>query len=285
MKDNHRIPDNEEGMTFWEHLDELRGVLIRIVVILIILTIVAFSFKGILFDYILLAPKNSDFITYRVLCSIGKALSIPSFCLEPSTIRLININLAGQFMSHMTLSIMAGFIISSPFIVWQLWRFIRPGLTAREQKGTRGAVAVISGLFITGVLFSYFLVVPLMVNFLGNYQVSESVTNQIALTSYTSAVTTLCLMMGVVFEFPVVVLFLTRIGIITPQFLRRYRKHTIVFILIVAGLITPSPDIFSQLIVSVPLYILFEISVQLSKKTYRTITHREEAVDTEVPAG
>jgi len=285
MKNDRRKPDNEEGMTFWEHLDELRGVLIRSIVAIILLTIIAFSFKGILFDIVILGPKNSDFITYRVLCKIGKTLSMNFFCLEPSTIKLININLAGQFMSHMTISIMAGFIVASPYIVWEFWRFIKPGLTENENKNTRGAVAVISGLFITGVLFSYFLAVPLMVNFLGNYQVSSSVVNQIALTSYTSAVTTMCFLMGLVFEFPIVVLFLTRIGILTPRFMSRYRKHTIVVILIIAGLITPSPDIFSQLIVAIPLYLLFEISLQLSKRIYRKLEHSEESEENRNLAG
>ena len=169
----------------------------------------------------------------------------------------------------MTISIMAGFILSSPFIVWFLWKFIKPALTEKELRNSRGAVLIISGLFILGVLFSYFIAVPLMINFLGNYQVSESVINQIALTSYTSAVTSICLLMGLIFEFPVIVLFLTKIGIVTPDFLSRYRKHTIVSILIIAGLITPSPDIFSQLVVSIPLYILYELSLQLSRKTYK----------------
>ena len=285
MKADRNKPNEEEGMTFWEHLDQLRGVLIRSSIAIILLTIVAFSFKGILFDLVILGPKNSDFITYRVLCKIGKAFSMDFFCLEPSTIKLININLAGQFMSHKTISIMAGFIIASPYIVWELWRFIMPGLTENEKKNTHGAVAVISGLFIAGVLFSYFLAVPLMVNFLGNYQVSASVENQIALTSYTSAVTTMCFLMGLVFEFPIVVLFLTRIGILTPAFLTRYRKHTIVAILIIAGLITPSPDIFSQLIVAIPLYLLFEISLQLSKKIYRKLKQREETEENENSEG
>ena len=277
MKDDKTKQDDKEGMTFWEHLDELRGVLIRSIIAIILLTIIAFSFKSILFDLIILGPKNSDFITYRVLCRIGKALSINSFCLEPSTIKLINIDLAGQFMSHMTIAIMAGFIIASPYIVWEFWRFIKPGLTENEKKNTSGAVGVISGLFIAGVLFSYFLAVPLMVNFLGNYQVSTSVANQIALTSYTSAVTTMCFLMGLVFEFPIVVLFLTKIGILTPGFLKRYRKHTIVVILIVAGFITPSPDIFSQLIVAFPLYLLFEISLHLSKRIYRKMQALRDA--------
>ena len=261
--------EGDKELTFWEHLDALRSVLIRSIVAIFLLFIVAFSFKHILFDYIVLAPKNADFITYRVLCKFGKFLGMDSFCLDVSSLHLININLAGQFMAHMTTALIAGLVVASPYIVWELWRFITPGLTPDEKKNTRGAVLVISSLFLTGVLFSYFLAVPLMVNFLGNYQVSESVANTIALDSYTSAVTTMTLLMGLVFEFPVVVLFLTKIGILTPTFMSKHRKHTIVVILIVAGFITPSPDIFSQLVVAIPLYALYEISVQLSKRIFR----------------
>jgi sec-independent protein translocase protein TatC len=267
--------ENRE-MTFWEHLDELRGVLIRGIIAIIVLFIVAFSFKHILFDYIVLAPKNSDFITYRLLCRFGKFVGVDSFCLDTSSLHLINISLAGQFMAHMTTALIAGCIVASPYIIWEFWRFISPGLTDAERRNTRGAVLVISSLFLSGVLFSYFLAVPLMVNFLGNYQVSDSVTNQIALGSYTSAVTTMTLLMGLVFEFPVIVLFLTKIGILTPSFMSKHRKHTIIAILIIAGLITPSPDIFSQLIVAIPLYALYEISVQLSKKIFR---ERVKALD------
>jgi sec-independent protein translocase protein TatC len=268
--------EGEREMTFWEHLDEFRGVLIRAIIAIFLITIVAFSFKEILFDYIVLAPKNSDFITYRILCKIGKYLSMDSFCLDASSIHLINISLSGQFMAHMTTSIIAGFVVASPYIVWELWRFITPGLTDSERRNTRGAVVVISALFITGVLFSYFLAVPLMVNFLGNYQVSASVVNQITLDSFTSAVTTMSLLMGLIFEFPVLVVFLTKIGVLTPAFMSKYRKHIIIVILIVAGLITPSPDIFSQLVVAVPLYALYEISVQLSKKIYRSRQQSQE---------
>jgi sec-independent protein translocase protein TatC len=265
---NKKSGDGGE-MTFWEHLDEFRGVIIRSIIAVFAIMIVAFSFKEILFDYIILAPKNADFITYRLLCKLGRYLSVNSLCLDASSIHLINISLAGQFMAHMTTSIIAGFVVASPYIVWELWRFISPGLTETERRNTRGAVLVISGLFLTGVLFSYFLAVPLMVNFLGNYQVSASVVNQITLDSFTSAVTTMSLLMGLIFEFPVLVVFLTKIGILTPAFMSKYRKHIIVVILIVAGLITPSPDIFSQLVVAVPLYALYEISVQLSKRIYR----------------
>jgi len=272
----------EKEMTFWDHLDALRGAIIRSVIAIFVVSITAFIFKQILFDQIILAPKNNDFITYRILCKLGKMLSIDSFCFDTTSIKLINIDLAGQFISHMMISIIAGLIVASPYIVWELWRFIKPGLTENERKNTRGAVLIISMLFLTGVLFSYFLVVPLMINFLGNYQVSPSVVNQIALTSYTGSVTTMTLIMGLIFEFPILVIFLTKIGILTPSLLKKYRKHTIVVILILAGFITPSPDIFSQLIVAVPLYMLYEISLSISSRMYRK---REETEKMEEMAG
>ena len=263
-------------MTFWEHLDELRGVLIRSLVAVVVMTIIAFTFKRILFDYIVLAPKESDFITYQLLCKLGKFLSISSLCFDTGSIHLINISLAGQFTSHITISFIAGCIVSSPYIVWEFWRFIKPGLTEEEKKNTTGVVFIISSLFITGVLFSYFLVVPVMVNFLGTYQVSESVINQIALDSYVGSVSMMTLLMGLIFEFPIVVFFLTKVGILNPSVLKKYRKHTIVIILIVAGIITPSPDVFSQLVVSVPLYILYEMSLQISSKVYKKRALPEE---------
>jgi sec-independent protein translocase protein TatC len=260
-------PDKE--MTFWDHLEDLRGALFRSVIAVFVIGITAFIFKKIIFDYVILAPKNNDFITFRLLCKLGKMLSTDSFCFDTTSINLINIDLAGQFMSHMMVSIIVGLVVAIPYIIWELWRFIKPGLTEHERKNTRGAVFIISMLFLTGVVFSYFLVVPLMINFLGNYQVSAEVTNQISLTSYTSSITMMTLIMGLIFEFPILVIFLTKIGILTPSLLKRYRKHTAVIILIISGLITPSPDIFSQLIVAVPLYCLYEISLSISSRMYR----------------
>jgi sec-independent protein translocase protein TatC len=259
----------EKEMSFWEHLDELRALLFRCIIAIIVTMICAFIFKEFLFDHIILAPKNSDFITYRVLCKLGKLISMNSLCFDTTSLNLININLAGQFLSHMTVSIVAGFIISTPYIIWEFWRFIKPGLTPLEIRHTRGAVFIISSLFLAGILFSYFLVVPIMVNFLGNYHVSISVVNQIALNSYVGSVTTMTLLMGLIFEFPIVVFFLTRIGILNPTLLKKYRKHTIIIILITSGIITPSPDIFSQLVVSIPLYVLYEISLIVSSRIYR----------------
>jgi len=262
-------PGGEKEMTFWEHLDELRGTLWRILLAVILTSVLAFAFKEFLFDTILLAPRSKDFISYRVLCRIGEWLAMPSLCIDPSQFQLININLAGQFMSHMNISLVAGLIVALPFVLWQLWRFIKPGLTEKEIRNSRGAITITTFLFIIGVLFSYFIVAPLMINFLGGYTVSASVSNQIALTSYVSSITLMTLLMGLLFELPVLVLFLTKIGILTPRLLKKYRKHTAVIILIIAGVITPSPDIFSQLIVAMPLYALFELSLIVSSRIYR----------------
>ncbi len=266
---NSAEPEEEKEMTFWEHLDELRGTLWRIIIAILITSIAAFSFKEVLFDDIILAPKSKTFITYQAFCKLGEWLSLPSLCIDPSHFQLININLAGQFTTHMNISFVAGLIIALPYILWEFWRFVKPGLSEKEVRSSRGAVTIISILFLSGVLFSYFIAAPLMINFLGGYTVSDSVSNQIALTSYVSSITMMTLLMGLLFELPVLVLFLTKIGVITPKHLRKYRKQTIIGILIVAGVITPSPDVFSQLIVAFPLYGLFELSLAISSRIYR----------------
>ncbi len=263
------ISGDEQEMTFWEHLDELRGTLWKILIAIVVTSITAFAFKEVLFDDIILAPKSKNFITYRVFCQLGEWLSMPSLCIDPSQFQLININLAGQFTSHMNISLIAGLIVALPYVLWELWRFIKPGLNEQEIRNSRGAVSIITFLFLSGVLFSYFIVTPLMINFLGGYAVSESVSNQISLTSYVSSVTMMTLLMGLLFELPVLVFFLTKIGLITPKFLRKYRKHTVIAILIIAGIITPSPDMFSQMIVAIPLYGLFELSLAISSRMYR----------------
>jgi sec-independent protein translocase protein TatC len=264
----HAADDDGSEMTFWEHLDELRGTLWRSIIAIFATSIVAFMFKEILFDQIILAPKSKTFITYRLLCQLGESISMPSLCIDPSGFNLINISLSGQFMTHMNISLVAGLIVSLPYILWEFWRFIKPGLTEKEISNSRGAVTIISLLFLMGVFFSYFIVAPLMINFLGGYVVSASVSNQIALSSYVSSITMMTLLMGLLFELPILVLFLTKIGIVTPKILRKYRKHTLIIILILSGIITPSPDIFSQLVVAIPLYGLFELSLSISSRIY-----------------
>jgi sec-independent protein translocase protein TatC len=257
--------DSEKEMTFWDHLTELRKRLFRMILAWFVMTIVAFIYSRFIFDKILLAPKDSTFITYRWLCQLGKLIHVDSLCLPPMSLSIINLNLSGQFMTDMTVSMFAGLILGSPFIIYQLWQFVMPALYVKERRYARRAVFVMSFLFIVGVLFSYYFMVPWTLNFLGTYQVSTLVVNQISLSSYISTVTSTILGVGIVFELPVVVYVLAKIGIVTPELLKNNRKYAFVIILIIAAIITP-PDVFSQMIVTIPLYSLYEISVLVAKR-------------------
>lgn len=257
---------NESGvMTFWGHLEELRGHLIRSAASIGVFAALAFLNKEFLFSKIILAPKETYFFTNRMFCSLADRLNIPVLCINAKPVEIINIDMAGQFTTHIITSLVVGLLLSIPYLVWEIWRFIRPGLTPKEQANSRGAVLVISGLFITGALFAYFLIVPLAVNFLGSYQVSSMVANQIALRSYISTVTTLTLATGLVFELPVFVYFLSRVGILTPSVMKKQRKLAFVLIVVLSAIITP-PDVFSQILVCLPLFVLYELSINISAR-------------------
>ncbi len=261
-------------MTFWSHLEELRGHLIRSAIAVVLFAIAAFAAKDFLFNNIILAPKEPYFLTNRAFCWLSQQLSIPALCINADPVQLINIDLAGQFTTHVVVSLIVGIIISIPYIVWEIWRFIRPGLNAAEKANSRWAVLVISGLFLTGVLFAYFLIVPLSINFLGSYQVSGLVSNQIALRSFITTVTTITLATGILFELPVFVFFLSKAGILTPETMRKNRKLAFVIIIALAALITP-PDVFSQIMVGLPLFALYEVSIRIS---HRVAVNEAEAV-------
>lgn len=268
----------EKEMTFWEHLEELRWHLLRSVGAVVILAIIAFISKDFIFDQIILAPKSADFVTNRWLCEAGKWIaarltffSASALCIGDFDLKIININLAGQFLMHFYISIFAGLIVAVPFVIREIWSFIKPALYENEQKYTGGAVIWSSLLFIAGVLFSYFLIVPLSILFLGTYTVSESVQNQIALNSYVSTVVMLTFSIGLVFELPIFVYFLTKVGIITPSFMRKNRKMMIIIVLIVSAIITP-PDIFSQILVAIPLFALYELSILVSDRIHKKQT-------------
>src|SRR3989339_517221 len=255
-----------QDMTFLEHVDVLRSYLIRAILAIFLFSILAFFFKNIVFDIIILGPKTPDFITYKVLCKIAALTDFKSLCIDVLPFKLINIDLAGQFRYHLVISIISGIILAAPYIFYQLWLFVKPALTDKELGYAKGMVFYISSLFFTGVLFGYFIIVPLTVNFLATYELSAQIENTITIGSYISIVAVLSLSMGLVFELPVLIYFLSRIGILTPVFLRKYRKHAVVVILILAGFITPSTDMFSQILVAMPLYILYEISIHISKR-------------------
>jgi len=186
-------------------------------------------------------------------------------CLDKVDFTVINLNISGQFTTHMWIAFMTGFIIGFPYLVWELWRFIKPALSEKEIKVSQGVVFFTSLLFMLGVMFGYYIITPLSINFLGNYKVSEEIANSISMDSYINTVTVLSMSTGLIFELPMVVYFLSKLGILTPEFMRKHRKHAMVVNLIIAALITPSPDVTSQLMVAVPLLILYEISIYVSK--------------------
>lgn len=255
-------------MTFWDHLEELRGHIIRSMIAVIVLAVVAFVNRHFIFDTIILAPSQPGFLTNRVLCWIAGQLNISALCFDDLNLQIINYKMSGQFLTHMYISIVAGFIVAFPYILWEIWRFIKPAMYEKEQKYSRGGVFISSVLFILGVLFSYFLIVPLTVNFLGTYQVSDTVENKIQLSSYISTVVSVTFAVGLVFELPILVYFLTRIGVLTPKFLKKNRSYMFVALLILSAIITP-PDMFSQILVVIPLIFLYEISIGVSNRIYK----------------
>jgi sec-independent protein translocase protein TatC len=264
-----------EEMTFWDHLEELRWHLVRSVAAVFVLAIVAFIGKDFIFSEVILAPKSSEFITNRLLCQLSRFfsnlwsfISPDALCVEDFSLKLINIKMAGQFLIHMYVSLFAGIIVAIPYIIWEIWRFVKPALHKHEQEHASGAVFWSSFLFLVGVLFSYFLIVPLAIMFLGTYNVSESVENQIALTSYISTVVSLTFAVGLVFELPIFVFFLTKVGVLTPEFMRKNRKYMFVVVLILSAIITPA-DVFSQILVALPLFGLYEISILISDRVYK----------------
>jgi sec-independent protein translocase protein TatC len=262
---------NEKSeMSFLEHLEALRWHLMRAVIAIVVLAIVLFFYREIVFDHFLFAPKHPDFWTYRMLCLLSDYLELgDALCIKELPFELINTELSGQFTMHIWVSFVAGFIIAAPYVLWEIWRFIKPALHENERKYSKGVVFFSSILFFIGVLFGYYVIVPLSINFLGSYQVSADVKNMIAMDSFVSTVTTITFASGIVFELPIVIYFLTQIGLMTPQFMRTYRKHAMVIILIVAAVITPSPDVTSQLLVAFPLYLLYELSIFVSMYVVR----------------
>ena len=276
MKDKKRAKDDNE-MSFLEHLEELRWHIVRAVLSIFIVAVIAFIYHDIIFDSIILAPKNPDFLTNKLLCKLGQLVNVNALCINTHPFEIINIRMAGQFTTHITVSLIAGIILAFPYIFWEFWRFFRPALYASEKKYTRGAVFFSSLLFVIGVLFGFYLIVPLSVNFLGSYNVSAEVTNQINLRSYIGTVASITLASGIIFQLPILSYFLTKIGLVDPHFLKKYRKHSIVVILALSAIITP-PDIFSQVLVCFPLLFLYEIGILISK---RVITKDRERLEAE----
>ena len=255
-------PANE--MSFLDHLEELRWLLIRCTIAVLIGATVAFFFSDFIFDQILFGPKNPDFITYRIFCDLSQEFGLDkSLCVTEIPMRIQSREMGGQFSAHMWTSITAGFIVSFPFILYFFWNFISPALYQNEKKYARAFVIIASLLFFIGVLFGYYLIAPLSVNFLSNYNVSKEIFNDIDLASYISLLRSSTVACGIFFELPVIIYFLTKIGLVTPASLRTYRKYVLIIVLILSAIITP-PDVLSQVIVAIPIMILYELSILIS---------------------
>jgi sec-independent protein translocase protein TatC len=264
-------------MSFLDHLETLRWHIIKSAIAVITFAILAYTNSKFIWDNIIFAPNRSDFWTSRMLIKLGDFLGYESAGLMSKPLSLINFNLSGQFMVDVWTSIIAGFIVAFPYVMYQFWSFIKPALYENERKHASGAVAVMSGLFFTGVLFGYYLIVPFSLDWLATYSISTDVVNQINILSYISSVTSIVIAGGVAFELPVLVYFLSKIGVLTPKFLRKYRRHSYVVLLIIAAIITP-PDVLSQMIVCIPLVILFELSIIISGKVEKARLKRLEEI-------
>jgi sec-independent protein translocase protein TatC len=259
-------PQDDTGseMSFLDHLEALRWHLVRSSIAIFFFGTIAFVYKDIIFDGILLAPKYNDFPTYRFFCWLSHQLfNDDSICLGELNFELISISMAGQFTAHLTIAVVSGIILAFPYLLWEIWRFIKPALYNNERQYANGLIFWGTFLFLTGIAFGYYVITPLSVFFFGNYQVSALVANQIGLNSFISTVVTSTFGCGLVFELPIVIYFLAKIGLVGPASLRASRKFSYVIILIVAAIITP-PDVTSQIIVSIPLFLLYEVSILIA---------------------
>ncbi len=255
-------------MSFLDHLEELRWHIIRSLISVFVFSALAFISKDLVFNKIILAPSRPDFWTFRQLCRLDEIFTTNILCVKELPFIIQSRKMTGQFTMHITSSFVIGLIVAFPYTFWEIWRFIRPGLLPRERRLSRGATVSVSFLFFLGVMFGYFIVVPISINFLSNYQIDPSVMNEFDIISYIGTVSTLVLACALLFQLPVVVYFTTKAGIVTPGLMRTYRRHAIMAILILSAIITP-PDIFSQILIAIPLALLYEISIMISARIQR----------------
>ena len=258
----------EKEMSFLDHLEELRWHIIRSLIAVVIFTVGAFVAKDFVIDTLILGPSKVDFWTYRKLCELADIIATPALCIDELTFELVSRKLSSQFMTHITVSFVVGLILGFPYLFWEIWRFIKPGLHPRERKASRGATFSVSLLFILGVLFGYFVIAPISVRFFANYQISDTLENLFDLSSYISTVTMIVLGSGLLFQLPVVVYFLTKAGLVSSSLMKKYRKHAIVVILVLGAMITP-PDPFSQVLIALPLMTLYQLSIFIARRIER----------------
>jgi len=259
----------EAEMSFFDHLEVLRWHLIRSAIAVVVFMVLAFTFYDFIFDEIIMGPKSPDFWTYRMMCRIADSFNMPGFCVSELAITIINTQMAGQFITQINSSLLIAVMVGFPYLLYEVWLFVKPALTDVERKSASGFVFYATLLFGIGVLFGYYMVTPLAVNFLANYSISSDITNTITIGSYLSFVATLSLGCGIVFELPMVVLILSKVGVMTPHFMRASRRYAVILILIIAAMITPTPDIITMMTVSMPMFLLYEISILISARIYK----------------
>lgn len=257
-------------MGFLDHLEELRWHLIRSVVAILVFSITAYLFSGFIWDEIIFGPTKADFWTFRQLCALAERLNSPALCIGDFTFEIQNRQITGQFLMDIKASFVIGLILTFPYAFWEIWRFVKPGLRSNERRASRGVVFVVSMLFISGVLFGYFIITPISINFLANYKISGAIDNNIDISSLLGLVAMLALAAGLMFQLPVVTYILSKAGIVTPGLMKTYRRHSIIVILVLSAIITP-PDVISQLLISFPLVFLYEISILVSARIQRKL--------------
>lgn len=270
--------DSEEGkeMSFMDHLEELRWHIIRSVSSILIFTIAAWIYRNEIFGTIILGPTKPTFITNQLLCELANKTGIDGLCFEKADFILQSREVSGQFMMALTQSIIVGLIFAFPYTFFEIWRFIKPGLRKKEIRAARGSVFWVSLLFFLGVAFGYFLVAPMAINFLANFKLDPSIQNQFDIHDYISLLSMLTLACGITFQLPMISFVLSQIGILTPRFMREYRRHALIVILILAAIITPSPDMISQILVAFPLLGLYEVSIWVSARVQKRKLREEE---------
>ncbi len=251
-------------MSFLEHLEELRWHIIKSVIFIAVFAVLAFILKDFIFNQVIFKPKMPEFWSNRMMAKLGELVGTDVLNINQKPLKLVSLKMADQFMLHFMVSIVVGLIVAAPFIFHEIWSFIKPALYDKERKHASGAVFFTSLLFLMGVLFGYFLIVPLSIDFLTSYSVSPEVENQINMRSYIGTVTSITFATGFIFLLPIFSFFLSKVGILTPQFMKTYRRHSYVAMFLVSAIITP-PDVFSQTMVAIPLLFLYEISILISK--------------------
>ncbi|MDP4655580.1 MAG: twin-arginine translocase subunit TatC [Algoriphagus sp.] len=271
--------EEEEGMSFLDHLEALRWHILRAVSAVLVFSVAAFIAKDFVFGILILGPSKVDFLTYRLLCEVGNYLGVTALCIDDLPFTIQSRQMTGQFSMHMTSSFVVGIIAAFPYLFWEVWRFISPGLYSKEKNAARGAVFFVSFLFLSGASFGYYILSPLSINFLANYQLDPSITNEFDITSYVSTLSMLVLASAIMFQLPVVVYFLSMSGLVTSRMLKAYRKHSIVVILVLSAVITP-PDVISQLLIAMPIVVLYEVGIEIAKRLEKKRALKEAELGT-----